>query len=686
MKRYSINKNVVVEKFVKTGGGELEENKKNDLLKWLNNSRGVVEQMIHQLNNSPLHNGYRYFYIKYEKNYIPPKTSRIEFNTVNTIEEIPHIGAHIDNNNCFKLYHKIREKHMIDFVSKLQELISTKQFKGKHFNFLSSIYKIRHIGVDEHMTNQERIFIHLLPINEIITYIRDNIGFIFYDNNSNTALVNYEMFNKINAIYPWIIYSIDEVKSIEIDNSMIDALVSDIKLKGPINKTTIGVIDTGFKKGVFFGDLVKSESWVNVPNFSNFEHGTSVTSLIVAHDEINKTVPDGLGNFRVKHFELLGKTGISFFEFSSKIEKIIQQNPDVKIWNISFGAEKTPYRRSISPHGKLFDKLGKKYNVLFIVAAGNERAKNKNLNENRSLNSPADGLNCLSVGSVEINQKNFISRTAYSSRGPILHFEKPEISHFGGPFNHDRTALKVFGEGGLASSSGTSFATPRVARYAGWLLSEGYTIEQIKAELISSTIKEGGDKASVYGCLKISNDYKIELLHEESLSSKNPKYFPIELPEKTTIVKMAFSFLVEPIETLGEEYSIDHIDLSLVWGDSDDEQFERNKRKKTVTKTNGKEYLHEAKLRFDKGKYFNSNVKEYKIRDILKSKSEFINDKKVANPQLYVRARKQSMYDIEGRSVKVGIVIKIYGEFTEGTFEELNNELININIDIDIDA
>jgi hypothetical protein len=64
-----------------------------------------------------------------------------------------------------------------------------------------------------------------------------------------------------------------------------------------------------------------------------FIHGTTVSSLIIANDELNSS-KDGFGHFKVMHFELLGKSSIngiskndkSFFELIKNLRKIIADN------------------------------------------------------------------------------------------------------------------------------------------------------------------------------------------------------------------------------------------------------------------------------------------------------------------------------------------------------------------------
>lgn len=106
------------------------------------------------------------------------------------------------------------------------------------------------------------------------------------------------------------------------------------------------------------------------------------------------------------------------------IERIVAENQDIKVWNISLGSMEEVSRNSISPEAALLDKLQQKYDVLFVVAGTNQENGKPTY-----LGSPADSINALVVNAV--NRDN--EPASYTRRGPVLSFHhKPDLAYYGG--------------------------------------------------------------------------------------------------------------------------------------------------------------------------------------------------------------------------------------------------------------
>lgn len=144
--------------------------------------------------------------------------------------------------------------------------------------------------------------------------------------------------------------------------------------------------------------------------------------------------------------------------------------PTIKIINFSIGDPSRQFNYTLSPLARLLDWLSQKYNVLFVISAGNnnnpilldvskdefliktndeksELISKKILQEsrNRRLISPSESINAISVGSVHYdnapanNNNSLLNSYNYTFPSPFSPFGngyrkaiKPEILYFGG--------------------------------------------------------------------------------------------------------------------------------------------------------------------------------------------------------------------------------------------------------------
>lgn len=181
----------------------------------------------------------------------------------------------------------------------------------------------------------------------------------------------------------------------------------------------------------------------------NWKHGTAMASLVI-HGELDdhnsqaltstviarpvmKPVPNLIGaGEEIPEDVLL----VDFFH--QAIKELLEQNPNIKIINISLGDKNRPFDRIPSPWARLLDWLSFKYQVLFCVSAGNfsgdmkmeissaqftalsddeksERTISAMSNEllDRRLLSPAESINAITVGALHrdlAGQYNPLSR------------------------------------------------------------------------------------------------------------------------------------------------------------------------------------------------------------------------------------------------------------------------------------
>lgn len=688
MKIYKVIEDAAQIKKLQPGRSTITSDNRDEVKQSVLKNIDLLVNLKAQLQATPNFNGWHYFFVEYTT--VVSKSKRLQFDTpVNSINLIPQIGSRINENNHFKIYYKIPRSDFESQINKISQLITndSDSLSDKLLENFLSLREILRFGFDTFPSSSNNIAVRVLPIIEIINIIKADNLFEFFNENSFLAVVSPDQLEEIQKRFPGFIYATEDLKPLVVETINLESIAGELILNGPNNDIVIGVIDSGIdENSPFISNVLSIEDHRENKKSRDLKHGTMVTSLIIANDELNPDAKDNLGNFNTKHFELLTDNGCSFAHASKKLEEIVSSNTDIKIWNISFGSLKTPYYRSIDAMGMILDNLSKRFNVLFVVAAGNEREDA--VYENLSLNTPADSLNSLSVGSVFHSKTSVIKRTNYSSFGPILHYEKPEISHFGGPNNKSGSKFYMYFNG-FIEGEGTSFSTPRVTRLAAHYFSNGYTIEQVKAKIISLTIRETKNmKSSSFGWVD-SDASTIGLLDERTLFGKQPRYIPIELPKNTKNVKLSASHIVEPFPNLGEEYSIDNVEISLVWADKNFDEFERDYKKKTVGEKGSEsheEFLTETDLRMESGKYFNSKLANYSIERIKEYYELAKNKLEIENLQLFIRVRKLSLYDIEDRSIKVGLVYSFEGDFSEKDFEELNSSIIEIEQTIDIDA
>lgn len=249
----------------------------------------------------------------------------------------------------------------------------------------------------------------------------------------------------------------------------------------PTNEPTIGVIDTLFDENVYFKKWVDYEDMIdkNIPREDkDYNHGTSVTSIIVDGPAFNPKYDDGCGRFRIKHFGVATSGKNSSITIMQKIEKIIRQNSSIHVWNLSLGSEMEVNKNFISSEAALLDRLQCEYNIIFVVAG-----TNKNCKETKRIGSPADSINSLVVNAVDFNG----NIASYSREGRVLSFfNKPDICYYGGD-NND--GFLTCTKNGAKIGVGTSYAAPWISRKLSYLIDViGLNREIAKALIIDSAI------------------------------------------------------------------------------------------------------------------------------------------------------------------------------------------------------
>ncbi len=225
------------------------------------------------------------------------------------------------------------------------------------------------------------------------------------------------------------------------------------------------------------------DSWLSEYKINELIHGTIMASLVVHGDLSNNDrpldtpiyirpimKPDSKDSYNNCRREMVPETSLVVDLLHTAVKRIFEGDgqeeavaPTIKVINISVCDPNRHFDHFISPWARLLDWLSVKYNVLFIVSAGNhsasltldipegKRFKDLSTEEKREkvvkalykdsrhrrILSPAESINSLTVGSAQIdNCSNFNANDSFDPLGVIL---PSPISPFGSGY---RKSLK----------------------------------------------------------------------------------------------------------------------------------------------------------------------------------------------------------------------------------------------------
>lgn len=254
---------------------------------------------------------------------------------------------------------------------------------------------------------------------------------------------------------------------------------------------SVVVVDSGIDPSI-----VPLESWVVGRDSSvvspnqNPTHGTFVAGLIVWGDRLNQHLPDiDTGPCGVFDLQVIpnadpdwGETeSITEQEFLQTLETALTQHANrYKVWNLSLSTSEICAEDEFSAFAEELDDLQERYQVSFVIAAGNyetlpllDYPRTAEQRAAGRITAPADSVLGITVGAI--------SHLEYKERGPKReepspfsrhgagpnYIIKPDLVHYGGTCTTDtahvdgvRSITKV----GTGEDVGTSFAAPLVSR------------------------------------------------------------------------------------------------------------------------------------------------------------------------------------------------------------------------------
>lgn len=449
-----------------------------------------------------------------------------------------------------------------------------------------------------------------------------------------TFVMNPDQFEILKDAAPYLIaMSVSDIAQILAANTNDIDEDPDFSIPKPTNEPVVGVIDTHFYDKVYFRDWVQyhNEQPGEIelkPN--DYDHGTMVTSIIVDGPTLNPRLEDNCGRFQVRHFGVAKDGRNNSSSIMRAIKRIVSENKDIKVWNLSLGAELEINKNFISPEAAVLDKIQFENDVVFIVSGTNKRDDDIS---NKRLGAPADSINSIVVNSVDFEQ----TPALYSRTGPVLSFfNKPDVSYYGGT---DDDRIVVYASYGKKASYGTSFAAPWITRKMAFLIYKmGLTKEVAKALLIDSaagwkknaynseTIGYGVVPKKIDNIIQCENDEIRFVISEVSELFDTYNYnipIPVYQESQPFIAKATLCYFPKCSRNQGVDYTDTELDL----------HFGRIKGKGIKSIDNN--------LQNDEGKYF---LKEGRARKLYRKWDNI----KLIGEELKDSPRSRKVYD-DGR-------------------------------------
>ena len=253
----------------------------------------------------------------------------------------------------------------------------------------------------------------------------------------------------------------------------------------------VAVVDTGITDSIS-----ELESWVAGresfvdPEHRNPTHGTFVAGLICWGSRLNPNLlgisdgPCGVFDFQILPNTEPSYGDIDFIsesEFLQSLDAALRRHANrIRVWNLSLSTNEVCSLDHFSSFAEQLDDLQEKYQVSFVISAGNYDSPPL-LDYPRSavqlaagrITSPADSVLGITVGAI--------SHIPYAAKGPKQdhpsafsrhgagpnHIIKPDLVHYGGTCSTDAAhvaGIKSVHVSGCAEDLGTSFSTPLVSK------------------------------------------------------------------------------------------------------------------------------------------------------------------------------------------------------------------------------
>lgn len=384
--------------------------------------------------------------------------------------------------------------------------------------------------------------------NASICSYKDGITFISaYANEENIKAAT--KYNPLRSAHPMGGIEIGQLRGMSVEGPL-----------PPAEKSNTGVIIGAFDSGIdennqyFNGFAVNYDMVEN--DIRDYSHGSGVCgALLYGNIDDPSTssrlkTPDSF----VEMFRVFPEDGtysddsfkkIGLYETIDKIEAVVKERRDIKLFNLSLGPRMPVIDDEISRFTYALDYLTydvneDEKNPLFAVAVGNDGEEDEPFNR---IQPPADMVNGLSVGAYTYNPLNEKICASYSCIGPGREGAKvkPDILEFGGSKTRPFVSTSK-NDKQVELYAGTSFAAPLALHKIGNMIAQSKELSpHMGRTLIIHAAEQGNKEArnieSGYGYSTKSadeilhcEDNIVTVLYEGSLDPGTTAKLPIYAP------------------------------------------------------------------------------------------------------------------------------------------------------------
>jgi subtilisin family serine protease len=397
------------------------------------------------------------------------------------------------------------------------------------------------------------------------------------------------------------------------------------------SKATACIIDTGVVQGSRFldGSIIAQEYPFGTNKGVGVGHGTFVASRVIYGDDIKgqattgTMVPDvKVLSICTKEFDALGNEQVVTIERLIRVirDVVKRWHEQIKVYNLSIGCYPTkpgvlPGIKDdvVHPLAAEIDFLSRKYDVLFVISAGNYPHDGINPttpypkyfdDEVTRILSPSESMLAITVGSTakEIATGCMATKdepSPFTRRGPGFNgFRKPDLAIHGGNMGTGFRSVNHLMATGINSSgtsiaygNGTSFSAPIITRLAAKIFeyyplasaslvkalllhfSDFKNSENFTPEVLANLI---GNGIPVSEGLSFSTKHSQTFLYQGEMDFRDiievPFYVPKSLVNRkgnnVVNVKATITFYPETSKVLRKGYCKSHIRTKFIKIDS----------------------------------------------------------------------------------------------------------------------